>query len=408
MPKLLQINISANWGSHGKIAEDIGQEVLTRGWSSFIAYGRISNPSKSQLIHIGSTWDEHWHYINSMLFDSHGLSSKNATRILIDSIKQVKPDLIHLHNIHGYYINYPILFEFLRVYRKPVVWTLHDCWSFTGHCTHFEYDRCFKWQTGCYDCQFKHVYPSSLIIEKSRRNYDLKKECFTSLDNLTLVPVSNWLYNHIMKSFLKNQNIYVIHNGVDIGTFKPNKIIRENGVIELLGVASNWKMRKGLPDFIELRKILPENYHLTLIGLTKKEISQLPKGISGLERTNNVHELIEYYNKADILANPTYEDNFPTVNLEALACGTPVITYNTGGSSEAIDDVTGIVVEQGNVKMLAESILKLGGEKDRERRRIACRKRAEQLFNKEICYQKYLDLYISLLKNEIIYCNSNI
>lgn len=397
MPVLFQINVSANWGSHGKIAEGIGQMAIVNGWDSYIAYGRIANISKSQLIHIGSIWDERWHGVRSILCDSHGLASMKATRKLIETMIQVQPDIIHLHNIHGYYLNYPILFSFLRVYNKPVVWTLHDCWSFTGHCTHFEYDGCFKWKTGCYDCKFKKVYPSSLFLERSKRNYELKKACFTSLDNLTLVPVSDWLGNHLKNSFMKNKHIHVIHNGIDINTFKPFNITRCNG-IEILGVASNWKMRKGLPDFIELRKVLPQNYHISLIGLTKKEISVLPEGIMGLERTNSVQELVEYYNKADILVNPTYEDNFPTINLEALACGTPVITYNTGGSPEAIDDLTGIVVEQGNVRMLADSILKLGEEKNKEARRANCCKRAEQLYNQKKCYLEYLDLYNSLLK----------
>lgn len=397
MPILFQINVSANWGSHGKIAEEIGQLVLAQGWDSNIAYGRIANPSKSKLIHIGSMWDERWHGVQSMLFDNHGLSSKKATKKLIESIIKVQPDLIHLHNIHGYYLNYPILFDFLKAYNKPVVWTLHDCWCFTGHCTHFEYDGCFKWQTGCYDCKFKHVYPSSLFLERSKRNYEIKKKYFTSLNNLTLVPVSNWLGNHLKNSFMKEHHIYVIHNGIDISVFKPIDVKRNDSTIEILGVASNWKMRKGLPDFIALRKALPQNYHITLIGLSKKEISELSSGLLGLERTNNVQELVEYYNKADILVNPTYEDNFPTINLEALACGTPVITYNTGGSPEAIDDLTGIVVEQGNVKKMAESILRLGEENNKEERRYNCRKRAEQLYNQRICYQEYLELYNSLL-----------
>lgn len=398
MARILQINVSANWGSHGKIAEGIGNLVIAKGWDSFIAYGRVANKSASKLIHIGGIWDERIHGVVSMLFDNQGLASGNATKKLIKTIRIIEPDLIHLHNIHGYYINYPILFDFLRAYNKPVVWTLHDCWSFTGHCTHFEYDGCFKWQTGCYDCKFKHVYPSSLLLERSKRNYDLKKKYFTSLGNLTLVPVSNWLGNHLKNSFMKNQHIHVIHNGIDINTFKPIEIVREEGIIEILGIASNWKMRKGLPDFIELRKILPKNYHITLIGLTKKEISELPDDITGLERTNNVHELVEYYNQADILVNPTYEDNFPTINLEALACGAPVITYNTGGSPEAIDDLTGIIVDQGNVRMLADSILKLGEEKNKEKRRTDCRIRVEQLYNQKNCYQEYLDLYNSILK----------
>lgn len=395
--KLFQINITANWGSHGKIAEEIGRLAISEGWDSYVAYGRLANPSKSQLIHIGSIWDERWHGVKSMLFDSQGLSSVSATRKLIGEIEQIKPDLIHLHNIHGYYINYPILFDFLKSYNKPVVWTLHDCWCFTGHCTHFEYDGCFKWKTGCDNCQFKHVYPSSLLVERSKRNYELKNMYFTSLNNLTLVPVSDWLGNHLRESFMKDQKIQVIHNGIDIGVFKPYDVQRKNEEFEILGVASNWKMRKGLPDFIELRKILHENYHITLIGLSKKEIGNLPDGITGLERTNNVDELVSYYNKADVLVNPTYEDNFPTINLEALACGTPVITYKTGGSPEAIDETTGIVIEQGKVQDIADGIKKMCNDANKIDVRKFCRERAEKLYDQSNCYKAYIDLYKSLL-----------
>ena len=400
MPRLFQINVSANWGSHGKIAEEIGQLVLAKGWDSNIAYGRIANPSKSKLIHIGSMWDERWHGVQSMLFDNHGLSSKNATKKLIESIIKVQPDLIHLHNIHGYYINYPILFDFLKSYNKPVVWTLHDCWCFTGHCTHFEYDGCFKWKIGCYNCEYKHVYPSSLLLERSKRNYELKKNCFTSLNNLTLVPVSDWLSNHLKESFMKDQKIQVIHNGIDIDVFKPYNVHRKNGEFEILGVASNWKMRKGLPDFFELRKILPPKYHITLIGLSKKEMRNLPNGVTGLERTNNVEELVSYYNKADVLVNPTYEDNFPTINLEALACGTPVITYRTGGSPESIDETTGIVIEQGNVVALADGIKNMCNDANKREVRMCCRERAEKLYDQSNCYKTYIDLYKSLLGEE--------
>lgn len=396
--KLLQINVTANWGSHGKISEGIGRLAIEQGWESYVAYGRLANPSKSYLIHIGCKWDECLHGIKSMLFDSQGLSSESATKKLIGEIKQIKPDLIHLHNVHGYYINYPLLFDFLKSYDKPVIWTLHDCWCFTGHCTHFEYNGCFKWKTGCNECQFKLVYPASFLLERSKRNYDLKKKFFTSLNNLTLVPVSDWLGNHLKESFMKDQKIHVIHNGIDVSIFRPINVRHEDEKFEILGIASNWKMRKGLPDFMELRKILPPSYHITLIGLSKNEMANLPEGITGLERTNNAEELVGYYNKADVLVNPTYEDNFPTINLEALACGTPVITYKTGGSPEAIDEQTGLVIEQGNVVALADGIKKMCLEPNKDKRRKLCRERAERLYNQSECYKTYIDLYNSLLE----------
>ena len=402
MKRLLQINITANWGSHGKIAEDIGKCVIAHGWESYIAYGRWANPSESHLIRIGSLWDERIHAVQSRLLDNHGLASRKATRKLIDAIKNISPDVIHLHNIHGYYLNYPLLFDFLAQYGKPVVWTLHDCWPFTGHCSHFEFDGCFKWQDECFNCQYKMVYPTSILLEQSNRNFLLKKECFTSLKDITLVPVSEWLAGYVKESFLGKQRIKVIHNGVDINTFKPIQVVKDNDVVELLGVASNWRMRKGLPDFIQLRGILPTNYHITLIGLSKKEIAVLPSGINGIERTNSVEELVDYYNKADIFVNPTYEDNFPTVNIEALSCGTPVLTYRTGGSPEAVTSYTGWVVEQGDVQGMASVVWDFASmsEVEKKLQRKVCRERAEKEFNKDIKNRGYLELYEQLLEKE--------
>lgn len=399
--RLLQINVTANSGSHGKIAEEIGSLAIQRGWQSVIAYGRWANPSSSELLRIGSSFDINEHGIESRILDNHGRASRRATKEFIKKIEAIKPDIIHLHNIHGYYLNYRILFDYLKTTGSPVVWTLHDCWPFTGHCAHFEYDGCLKWKKECFDCQFKYVYPASFFLECSRRNFRLKKECFTTLRSLTLVPVSDWLKDYLKDSFLREQNIVVIHNGVDINKFAPIVIERDDDVVELLGVASNWRMRKGLPDFIQLRERLPMNCHITLIGLSKKEIRQLPPGITGIERTNSVEELVYYYNRADVLVNPTYEDNFPTINIEALACGTPVITYRTGGSPEAVSLDTGWVVEQGDVDGIA-MIIKDFNDKDNDVRfqqRMACRERAVNEFDKDKQYLEYFKLYEKILEN---------
>lgn len=396
--KIFQINITANWGSHGRIAEQIGVLANEKGWESYIAYGRRANLSKSQLIRIGSDWDERFHVVQTRLFDNHGLASVNATNNLIQNIKSISPDIIHLQNIHGYYLNYPLLFQFLKEFNRPVVWTLHDCWSFTGHCAFFYGNGCYKWRNECDNCGFTKVYPASLS-DRSRRNFNLKKKYFTSLTNLTLIPVSEWLERYLKQSFLKEQRIQVIHNGVDINVFRPIETKRDGNCVELLGVANNWRMNKGLCDFIQLRNILPEKYHITLIGVSKSEIKSLPDGIKGIERTNNINELVRYYNKADIFVNPTYEDNFPTVNLEALACGTPVITYNeTSGGPEAIDEETGVVVEHGNIEALCDSItsLKNNGNITREK----CRNRIVEHFTDINCYQNYIKLYEELLNNE--------
>ena len=342
--------------------------------------------------------DERLHGVQSRLLDNHGQGSVRVTKEFLKQIDAVNPDIIHLHNIHGYYLNYPILFDYLSKQDIPVVWTLHDCWAMTGHCAFFTYANCDKWKNGCYHCEHKDAYPKSLLLSRSHKNYLQKQKSFTSIRNLTLVPVSQWLADIVKDSFLSKYPINMIHNGVDISRFRVLETERSSsGRKMLLGVSSVWEPRKGLADFVKLRQLLDDSYEIVLIGLTKNQVDSLPDGITGITRTNNIEELVHYYNKADVFVNPTYEDNFPTTNIEALACGTPVITYNTGGSPEAIDDKTGLVVEYGNINALAEGIKQLCNDADIDKKRLLCRQRAEVLFNKDNRYQQYLDLYSKLV-----------
>ena len=399
MPKLLQINVTANWGSHGKIAEDIGKVAMSNGWESYIAYGRDTNPiSTSKLIPIGNKWDMYYHGLQTRIFDKHGLASKKATKDFIETVKQIDPDIIHLHNIHGYYINYEILFDYLSKARKPVIWTLHDCWPFTGHCAHFDAVGCNKWKTGCLSCRHINTYPIAKTYCNSANNYIRKRKAFTSVENMTLIPVSIWLSEFLDKSFLNGYPKRTIHNGIDINVFSPANIDKDKkNRFSIVGVASVWSERKGLNDFIKLRKHLPNEYEITLIGLNKKQIDSLPNGIKGIARTNSLTELINYYSSADVYVNPTYEDNFPTTNIEALACGTPVITYRTGGSIEAVDSQTGCIVEQGDISGLVDKIIEICNDGNKANRRIVCRQRAIKYYNKDDKFYEYIKLYNSLL-----------
>lgn len=395
MSKLLQINVSANWGSHGKIAEQTGLLAMQRGWEVFMAYGRQLGKSHLNKIRIGSDFDVKEHAVESLLLDNHGLASRCATKLLVKQIHEIQPDIIHLHNIHGYYLNFQILFEFLKEYGKPVVWTLHDCWPFTGHCTHFEYDGCFKWKERCHDCVNRKAYPKSLFLDRSRRNFELKKRLFSSLPNLTIVSVSEWLDRYVEQSFLGNANTVVIHNGIDVDVFSPRQRVLRKGY-NILGVASNWKMRKGYPDFIKLRELLPTDYNITLVGLTQKEINALPDGMTGVCRTNSIEDLVNVYCNADVLVNLTYEDNYPTINLEAQACGTPVITYRTGGSAESITDKTGIVVERGNIEKVADEVRNICSGSTIITRE-ECRRHAEKTHDWHNCFKEYIELYEKLI-----------
>jgi putative colanic acid biosynthesis glycosyltransferase len=400
---LLQINSVVNSGSTGRIAEEIGQTAIAAGWESYIAYGRNERPSSSKLIKVGTDKDIKLHGLQTRLFDRHGLGSKGATTDFIRQVEEINPDIIHLHNIHGYYINIEVLFQYLKNANVPVVWTFHDCWPITGHCSYFSFVGCEKWKTQCYECPQKRGYPASYFIDRSKKNYNLKKELFNSLSNLTLVPVSQWLSGILKESFLQNYPIRVINNGINTEVFKPslssdfrNKYGLEDKFI-MIGVATSWGKRKGLKDYIELSKILESEFQIVLMGLNKKQIEQLPNNILGIERTDNVGELADIYSSADLVLNLSYEETFGLTTVEGFACGTPGIVYNATASPELIDVSTGIVVEQGNINKLVDAIYSIK-KKGKEYYSEACVERAHRLYRKEDRYREYIDLYESLLK----------
>lgn len=404
--KVLQINSVCGIGSTGRIATDIHKMLIEQGHESYIAFGRELPMNCNNAIRIGNKFDNYVHAAKTRLFDLHGFGSNKATLEFIDKVEKLNPDIIHLHNIHGYYINIEILFNFLKEYNKPIIWTLHDCWTFTGHCSHFDYIGCERWKTGCFDCPEKRSYPSSLMLDNSKSNYYKKKDLFTGVDNLTLVTPSEWLYGLVKQSFLKEYPVEVINNGIDLSVFKPSANIRNirdiYGLEEkfiLLGVANVWNSRKGLDSFFELAKYLNDDEIIILVGLTDNQVKDMPKGIIGIKRTNNVQELVDIYSSAGVYINPTLEDTYPTTNLEALACGTPVITYNSGGSPESIDDKTGFIVEKGNIKDLIDKIKIAKSGLINENK---CIERAE-MFNKDDKFTKYIELYTSInnIKDEL-------
>jgi glycosyltransferase involved in cell wall biosynthesis len=423
---ILQIDACKNTLSTGKISEDIGKVAISKGWDSWKAYSvRMENdkPSASHLIPVGSMADVYCHKLETSIFDNHcfGFASIGATRKLIKKIEEIKPNVIHLHDIKGYWLNHRVLFEYFANLDIPIVWTLHDSWMFTGHCAYPTFVPCYRFVEktpdkkdsvlthGCHNCPRTREYPASYVFDRSRKNYRLKREAYKSVKNLILVPVSNWLGDVARQSYLSNCRIEVIHNGVDIDAFKPqdsqykDEIRMKYGIVKnrhiILGVAAPWSERKGLKDFIQLSKNLRDSELIVLVGLTKEQIDELPKNIIGITRTDNQKELACLYSMADVFVNPTYADNFPTVNLEALACGIPVVTYNTGGSPEAIDEGTGIVVEQGDITALRKAIDTVLG-KGNMYFFEACRRRSEDFFDKDKCFLQYIRLYEEIVKSK--------
>ena len=404
MKKLLQINpVIRNNTSTGRIMQEIGDVAMANGWESYIAYSKGRDgirPCTSKLLPVGNKLSVAIHGLWTRLTDRHGLASNAATRKFIKDIKRLQPDIIHIHNIHGYFLNYKILFDYLKQADIPVVWTVHDSWIYTGHCYYYSSIRCDRWKTGCGQCPQRGQFPTSWFIDNSARNFDDKALAFNSIkDKLIIVPVSKWIRGEMSHSFLKDCNFQVIHNGIDLNVFDvqpDDKAVREKYNLGdkkiILGLASIWSKEKGWDDFMAMSKMLDEDEVVVMVGVTEKQMEQLPEGIVGIRRTENVRQLAELYSSATAFVNPTWQDNYPTVNLEAIACGTPVVTYRTGGSVEAVTEETGFVVEQGDVEGLLAAVREIAS-KGKEQYTAKCRAHALENFSKEERYADYLKLY---------------
>lgn len=400
--KVAFIHSQCENGGISRIVFSICGLLEKEGNTGKFAFGRgfIPEGKEDCCYKFGNKLGIYYHVLLSRLFDMHGKGSIYDTRKLLKWIEQEKPDIIHMNNVHGYYLNLNLFFSYLNEKKIPVVWTLHDCWNMTGHCSHFIEAGCEKWKTGCEKCPQISVYPSSWYVDRSKKNYIEKKLLFESLENVTFVVPSKWLLGIACASFLKDKNIRVINNGIDIEKFKiTNSDVKQKYQIEnkkvVLAVASVWTAKKGLNDIIKLSEIIDKSrYEIVMIGVTSTQSEELEKkGIKCILHTKNVEELCEWYSTADVFINPTYEDTYPTVNLEAIACGTPVITYRTGGSVEVIEPDTGLIVDVGDVNGLNKAICKV--VKNTE----ACRKKAEE-FDYNLKFAEYISLYNEILEDK--------
>ncbi len=392
-------------GSTGKIMFGISDKLIQCG-NSVVCAAPIQSSNRDiktdhSYMAIGSYWSRVCSVFLSRFTGFQNCFSVFSTKKLIKAIDEFNPDIINLHNLHGDYINLPLLFRYIKKTNKKVVLTLHDCWAFTGHCPHFTLESCNKWIDGCYKCPRYKEYPKT-YFDSSKKMYKLKKEWFTGIKNLTIVTPSEWLAGLVKQSFLKDYPVKVINNGIDLSVFRPTESdfrkkynIPEEKFI-LLGVAFGWGKRKGLDIFIDLEKQLDSaKFQIVLVGTDDNVDKQLPSDIISIHRTQNQTELAEIYTAADVFVNPTREENFPTVNIEALACGTPVITFRTGGSPEIIDENTGIVVEYGNISQMKNAILCI--LEDSRIKPEDCLHRSKK-FDATHKYREYVDLYNDLLQ----------
>jgi len=400
--KIAQLNMTYR-GSTGKIMLQIADTARNEGYEvntySPIVFSRSEKVTPLVAPHHytwGTQIESKFHYYAGSLLGRNGYFSRRGTGRLIRELKQFQPDVIHLHNLHSFCINLPMLFRYIKKNKIRVVWTLHDCWIFTGHCPYFTMSGCEKWQTGCYGCDQHRRYPKS-YIDDSKRMYQQKKKWFTGVDQMTLVTPSRWLANLVKKSFMKDYPLQVVHNGIDLNIFKPTpsdfkaKYGIPDDVYVVLGVAFGWGKRKGLDVFVELAQRLDSRkYQIVLVGTDDRADKQLPKNIVSIHRTNNQKELVEIYTAADVFVNPTREENYPTVNMEAIACATPVITFRTGGSPEILDENCGSVVDCDDTASLEAEIIRVCETKPYTEAMCLTRARS---FDEKICFSRYLEIY---------------
>lgn len=368
--KVLMINSVCGIGSTGRICTDLAQEFEKSGHEVKIAYGReekVPDAFRKYAVRIGSAMDVKLHGLRTRLLDEHGFGSKAATKKFLEWAESYQPDLLWLHNIHGYYINVELLFAWIKKHPKlEVKWTLHDCWAFTGHCAYFTMADCNKWKTHCEHCKQKEKYPTSKGLDNASHNFERKKRAFTGVAHMTLITPSQWLADLVKQSFLSEYPIEVHYNKIDTSVFKPTpsdfrKKYGLEGKKVILGVASTWDERKGLADFLELAKMLDEQYAIVLVGLSKKQIEEMPEKIMGITRTDSPNELAAIYTAADVFVNPSREETFGMTTVEAKACGTKAIVYKDTACEEIARTMAGEVVEPDVRKLYTAITGKLPG-----------------------------------------------
>ena len=394
--KVVQINAVCGFGSTGKICVGISKVLCSQGIENYILYnsGCSDRP-------LGIKCAEPLpkvQALRSRILGNYGFNSRISTKKLIRELQRIEPDVVHLHNLHGHNCDLEMLMAYFRETKTKLVWTFHDCWAFTAYCPHFVMAGCEKWKTGCHHCSQRRTF--SWFFDRSSWLYEKKKRALSGLD-MTIVTPSEWLAGLVKESFLKEYPVVVVNNGIDLNVFKPtpsdfrqNHGIREDQVL-LLGVAIGWHPRKGADVFMRLaRRLDPDRFRIVMVGTDDQIDRQLPENIISIHRTANQAELAQIYTAADLFVNPTREDTFPTVNMESLACGTPVLTYRTGGSPEILDDKTGMVVDCDDEEALYDAIMRIGHEQPFSW--TDCRSRGLS-YDENRKFREYSALYESIL-----------
>ena len=397
--KVAQINSSCGFGSTGKIAVEISKKLDEKLVENRIFYSGNKVSCEKNGVLINSKTDIRIHQILSRLFGDQGWHSYFTTKKLVRNLKAFSPDIIHLHNLHGYYLHMGVLFSYLAKSNARVVWTLHDCWAFSGHCTHFTSVNCNKWQKECFGCPQKKAYPYSWFFDRSKTLFNRKQKLYNAVCDMQITAVSNWLSGVAAKSkLLSGRKITVIPNGIDTKVFAPAAPLTEIGGIDIsnkkvvLGVANSWSKSKGLDDFAALSKEIPDDFVIVLVGLRPEQAAGLPKNIIGLQHTDSIESLVKLYSTALVYFNASVEETFGLTTIEALSCGTPAITYNATACAEPVTKSTGFVLSPHDIKGVKEAILTVD-KKGKDFYKDACQKHAIESYDANKIYKRYIELY---------------
>lgn len=379
----------------GQLMMDICDAVVESKGQAMAVYGRGKRDylNRVRCVRENTSLDVLCHTLLSRICDSEGLHSQYVTQNIIKRLIDFTPDIIHIHNLHGHYINYPILMKWLKKVGIPVVWTMHDCWPFTGHCAYYAAKKCNGFLSGCKSCKYKSDYPKSLI-SRSSRNYLKKQDAFLGLKKMTIVAVSQWLADEFMDSFMSDYPIEIIPNGVDTDIFKPYDNTKNKKKFKILGVASKWENRKNLQFFLDLSSQIPEDIEINLVGLSQK--TKLPANLKAIGSITNRSDLARIYSDADVFINPSRAETFGMTTVEALACGTPVIVNNVTAMPEVIDDEIGYAVDIDNVPSVIQIINRL--KSSNEKPITLCRNHVINYYSKRLMTQSYLNLYSEILQ----------
>ena len=410
--RIASLNMIHN-GSTGKIMLQIASTAraagcVTKTYSPvrFFRGRKMSRPTIPNHFFWGSWWESFFHYYAGSIFGMNGIFSLCGTHKLINDLKKFKPDIIHLHNLHAFCINFPLLFAYIKKNNIKVVWTFHDCWAFTGHCPHFVIAGCDKWKSGCHSCPSYKSYPKS-FYDNSKFMWRWKKKWFCGIKDMTIVTPSQWLAELVKQSFLSEYPVKVINNGIDLSIFKPvdsdfrvRYNIQDKKII--LGVSFGWGYSKGIDVFCELAKRLDASYQIVLVGTDGATDATLPKNIISIHRTDSQAELAEIYSAADVFVNPTRSDTYPTVNMESVACGTPVVTFKTGGSPEILSETCGCVVDVDDIDAMEKEVIRVCNNKPFSEN--SCVERAGS-FNMNDRFEEYVKLYKEINENENSFCH---